>query len=376
LELNGNSQRIGARPLIQTSFTGTSSTSNPRVYDFSAPVDIQQLGPEASLFAALVGSAAFRRLNEIRFLGGIDYLIVRSPNGAPNNIRYTRYQHSVGVARLALMYGRACELALSDRRVILAAALLHDIGHAPLSHSLEPAFLELFGIDHHQATRDIIRGHVPIGRELYKLLREHQVDVDRLTSIIEGDDGGFHGFFSGPINFDTIEGILRSKNYAQSTPTAVFPELIVDAAVNRASRAHKDLVDSFWASKDFVYKYVINSKSGVLADYVCQVFLRKNFSDVRVDDYFTTEEQLFKKLPGLRLLLTSPNFASSVAVHVPERISFKKRRFFVDDDASFFERNDLARYRQTKEEATLMVSPNKPRPESSHIGDFFDDESD
>lgn len=183
---------------------------------------MQQLVLEYPLFSALVGTVAFRRLNEIRFLGGIDYLIVRSPNGAPNNVRYTRYQHSLGVARLALMYGRACELSSTDQHVILAAALLHDVGHAPLSHSLEPAFLELFGIDHHQATRDIIRGHVPLGRELYKLLREHQVDVDRLTSIIEGRDDGFHGFFSGPINFDTIEGILRTKNYAQSTPNPLL----------------------------------------------------------------------------------------------------------------------------------------------------------
>jgi HD superfamily phosphohydrolase len=337
---------------------------------------MQQLFLEDPLFSALVGSAAFRRLNEIRFLGGIDYLIVRSPNGAPNNVRYTRYQHSLGVARLALVYGRVCEISSTDRRIILAAALLHDVGHAPLSHSLEPAFLELFGIDHHQATRDIVRGHAPIGRELYKLLREHQVDVDHLTSIIEGEDDGFHGFFAGPINFDTIEGILRTKNYAQSTPNAVAPELIVDAAVNRASAAHKELVDNFWISKDLVYRHVINSKIGVLADQVCQSFLHRNRSDVRADDYFTTEEQLFRKLPGLRPLLINPQFASLVALHVPQQISFNKRRFFIDESANFFERNDRARYRQTKEPAVLTVFPAAPRSESNQIGDLFSDESD
>jgi hypothetical protein len=272
------------------------------------------------------------------------------------------------------MYGRACELSSNDRRIILAAALLHDVGHAPLSHSLEPAFLELFGIDHHQATRDIIRGHVPLGRELYRLLREHLIDVDHLTSIIGGEDDGFHGFFSGPINFDTIEGILRTKNYAQSTPNAVAPELIVDAAVNRASPAHRELVDNFWISKDLVYRHVINSKAGILADQVCQSFLHRNVSNVRADDYFSTEEQLFRKLPGLRSLLINSHFLSSVPLYVPQQISFKRRRFFIDDGVDFFERNDRARYRQTKEPEVLLVSPAIPRSESSQIGNLFSDE--
>ena len=264
--------------MIQTSFViGNSAADNPHVYDFSAPVDLKKFVLEDPLFLELVATSAFRRLAEIRFLGGIDYLIVRSPNGYANNTRYTRFQHSLGVARLALMYSHACELSVVDRRLVFTAALLHDIGHAPLSHSLEPAFSRLFGMAHHHATRDILRGHVPIGRELYKLLRDRQVDIDGVTAIIAGEDDRFHGFFSGPINFDTIEGILRTKTYAQSAPSVVAPELIVDAAVNRSSPAHRELVDQFWKSKDLVYRHVINSNSGVLADQVCQSFLYKSF---------------------------------------------------------------------------------------------------
>jgi HD superfamily phosphohydrolase len=94
------------------------------------------------LFAELVATPAFQRLKSIRFLGGIDYLLVRAPNGAKGNIRYTRYQHSLGVARLALLYCEERGLSFSERRMIWVAALLHDVGHAPLSHSLEPVFQE------------------------------------------------------------------------------------------------------------------------------------------------------------------------------------------------------------------------------------------
>lgn len=363
--------------MVQTYFAiGDSPANNPQVYDFSAPVDLAKFVIEDPLFLEVVGTTAFRRLNEIRFLGGIDYLIVRSPNGAPGNVRYTRFQHSLGVARLALMYGRACELSSVDRRMIFTAALLHDIGHAPLSHSLEPMFHHFFGVDHHQATRDILRGHVPIGRELYKLLRNHRVDIDRLTAIISGKEGGFNNFFSGPINFDTIEGILRTKTYAQSVPNVVAPELIVDSAVNRTSAAQRDLVDHFWICKDQVYRYVINSKLGVLADQVCQSFMRRYISSVQAEDYFTTEEQVFRKFPGLRQLLTSSDFASQVSLHVPDTISFTRRRFFIDKAADFFERNDSDRYIQTREQATLTVKPVQLHGRPSSTGDLFNDEGD
>ena len=76
--------------------TGYSPT-NPQVYDFSAPVDLTKAVTEDPLFLQIASTAAFRRLREIRFLGGIDYLVVRSPNGQPGNVRYTRFQHSLGV---------------------------------------------------------------------------------------------------------------------------------------------------------------------------------------------------------------------------------------------------------------------------------------
>jgi HD superfamily phosphohydrolase len=111
---------------------------NRPAYNFSDPLDLKQMARYDPLFAELVATPAFQRLKSIRFLGGIDYLLVRVPNGANRNIRYTRYQHSLGVARLALLYGNQRGLSFSERRILYVAALLHDVGHAPLSHSLEP----------------------------------------------------------------------------------------------------------------------------------------------------------------------------------------------------------------------------------------------
>lgn len=315
-------------------------------------MDVGKLA-EDSFFIELVRTEAFQRLGAVRFLGGIDYLLVRSPNGVQGNTRYTRLQHSLGVARLASEYSSNLDLSQADRRLLVAAALLHDIGHAPLSHSIEPVFRESFGMDHHGATKDIIFGHAPIGRAIYKVLRSHEIDIDHLSSLIAGKDTGFHSFFSGPINFDTIEGILRTREFGNA-PAAFTPDVVVEAAIARSSAVHEAIVDQFWKYKDQVYRHVINSSLGVLADQTCQVFARANLANLGPADYFATEEALFKKLPGLRPLLTRTDFASEAAKYFPETIHHTARRFLINPACNFFERDD-ARYFQTREHQLLRV---------------------
>ncbi len=127
-----------------------------RPYDFKAPLDPAAAADVDPLLPRLIATPAFQRLRNIRFLGGIDYARIPAPNGKPGSRRYTRYQHSLGVARLALLYADVRQLGPDERRLIAVAALLHDIGHAPLSHSLEPVFKAEFAIDHHTATEEIL----------------------------------------------------------------------------------------------------------------------------------------------------------------------------------------------------------------------------
>jgi len=315
----------------------------------------RHLATGSRIFRELVHTRAFQRLENIRFLGGIDYLLIRAPNGAGGNIRHNRFEHSVGVAWLALLYSDTVELPNRERDLLTAAALLHDIGHAPLSHSLEPVFLEEFGIDHHSATESIILGESPLGTDVNEVLRQHSINVSRLLNLIRGEESSFHLFMAGPINFDTIEGILRSSIYFRPKPNFPKPEAVLDAAIRRTGDDDRAVVDQFWLAKDYVYQHLINSDYGILADYVCKAYLRQNLNDsrkenrVNADDYFSTEADLFKKLFGLRKILTDPNFDSLTVPQLSEPIPYKNRRFFVQRDADFFSRDDFKRYRQTKE---------------------------
>lgn len=95
----------------------------------------------------LIDTPEFQRLRRIRQLGA-GYL-------AFQGAEHSRFSHSVGVAFLAK---RVFDILSEDpncpngtdleevRRVVLAAALLHDIGHGPFSHLFE----KTFGQKHHE----------------------------------------------------------------------------------------------------------------------------------------------------------------------------------------------------------------------------------
>ena len=346
--------------------------------DFRGPTDLPVATGNDRLLMELIETRAFQRLKEIRFLGAIDYRRIRQPNGKSRAIRYTRYEHSLAVMRLGLRYCLKRQLPFPERRLVCTAALLHDIGHPPLSHSVESVFKAEFGLDHHTATEDIICGRVPLGKNVHSVLRYHGVSVDELVAVVSGKAMRFDGFFRGPINFDTIEGILRSYRYVDPSPTVPRPDTVADSAMERANNGDRGVVDTFWKFKDWVYNNIINSPDGVLADFACKMFLERNLARVERDSFFGTETKFFQQLPGLRELLTSRTFKEEVIRVVDEPVYYVARSYYINQDGDFFAQQDDIRYRHTRNRRVLVLDP-PPGPVSmeevtSSQGALFDDD--
>jgi uncharacterized protein len=333
--------------------------SGGSIYNFAKPINADSSFFADPLFPALIATPAFRRLRSIRFLGAIDFKIDRSSNPKQPGIRYSRYQHSLGVARLALVYARLRDLSFEDRRLVTAAALLHDIGHAPLSHSLEPIFRECFGLEHHQATSEIISGKVHLGKEVHQALRHFKVDLDRLFFLLSRKDTSFDGFFSGPINFDTIEAILRSRRYLSSGLLDPSPDLFVEAATLREHSGHEGVIDSFWAYKNDVYKNIIGSPWGIVADYVSQQIMREHIECFSRDAFYDTEVDLFSKVPYLYKFLTNRNSDIKFLAKHGSVVLQKLRTFTVDAKFSFFARADDGRYKQARQNCAVSFKREK-----------------
>src|SRR5690606_14460996 len=121
------------------------------------------------------------------------------------------YHHSLAVACLVdqVVAERAYDRDTRDH--LLAAALLHDIGHMPLSHSAEGAMRAHLSVDHHEAGLRVLSGDWYDARLFGRWLANH-FDRERLAALISGDPAGGEGvdLFSHPVNVDTIDRIFRS----------------------------------------------------------------------------------------------------------------------------------------------------------------------
>ena len=92
-----------------------------KAYDFISP-DTGDLDVQNILLRRIANTAAFQRLRDIRFFGALDYLLKPQPNGKTSNQRFTRYQHSIGVAALAKLYLQESYEHELDQSLCLASA--------------------------------------------------------------------------------------------------------------------------------------------------------------------------------------------------------------------------------------------------------------
>jgi len=108
------------------------------------------------LEAALIASRPFQRL---RFIHQLGFTFLVFPGA-----EHSRFSHALGAMHLAgRVYDALCAkgegllpagASAPERRLVRAAALLHDLGHAPFSHSAEELFEH--AIDHEEMTRRLI----------------------------------------------------------------------------------------------------------------------------------------------------------------------------------------------------------------------------
>ena len=269
---------------------------------------------EDPLLLELVESLPVQRLRRIGFLGAVDR--IRSRN------KHNRYDHSVGVARLALLYATQRTLSRHDARVLAVTGLLHDVGHGPLSHTLEPVFHSRFGISHHKTGREIVRGDSPLGQEVPKILARHRIDPDEVNAMIEGTHQSQHAFlFSNPINLDTIEGITRCYSFARTRKSvAVSADSMVRALAERDTLPTQ-VLDAFWLLKHQMYNLLIHHPLGLLYDGLAQAIVEQNIKDFRRRDFLLDEEQLRCSKRQLFTVLDQARQSSyALREHLPDSI--------------------------------------------------------
>ncbi|NCC30512.1 MAG: HD domain-containing protein [Chloroflexia bacterium] len=285
-------------------------------------------------YASIIKTAAFQRLKDISFLGALNYTF----STRLSQKDCTRATHSLHVAALANYV--ATERGYCDdlKRHLVVAALLHDIGHVPLSHSVEAFTRNRLGQTHHDLGEAIIDGKVPGLRSLNRLLAgivDRQVIIDLIegNANCEGAD-----LFAAPINIDTIDGILRTSAYFGDGPKTFLRRslCLTKAAFLKTSLSPKQRgdLDAFWHLKHHVYQNRIHSRMGLLSDFVGSQYFFSKQSAVGHDDLVSTEgawkkkySDLFASLKVIKSKRALPSWLDQ------DLVSFKRREYRIEPNA-------------------------------------------
>lgn len=185
----------------------------------------------------LIDTLPFQRLRRIQQLG---FTSLTYPGA-----RHSRFEHSLGVYMLTrqvithlLRQPQHLHLTTEDLNTVLAAALLHDVGHYPYSHSLEE--LELRYIRKHED----IGAEIITGPEVGSVLREHwRVDPARVARImhyrtdLSPQDALLHEIISGSVDTDKLDYLVRDARHCNVAYGAVDVERLIQSL-----RLHRDPV--------------------------------------------------------------------------------------------------------------------------------------
>ena len=138
--------------------------------------------------------------------------------------------------------------------------MLHDIGHCGFSHSLEPVFEEKFTITHHDISKEIITDSPYLARIWVK----HNVDPSRIIDTIEGLLNFRDKVIAKmPINFDTLDGIVRTeKRFSSSDLANLISTQVLLPSVIRMTGAinYNNLIRSGNRKKEFTAHLSIMTK--------------------------------------------------------------------------------------------------------------------
>ncbi|CAI2431104.1 HD domain [Serratia fonticola] len=248
---------------------------------------------ENSKLSEIINTPAFQRLYDISFLGAIDY----SDCSKLVKIERSRAYHSICVAGLANYISIERNYSKELKENLIAAALIHDIGHMPLSHSAEPYIKSHLGYGHHELGESIIDGKVKSDKKLHDILK-NKFDIGFLKELLSNklsSDGG--DLFSNQINIDTIDGITRCLEYKGVNKSnslnrlAIAKAAFVSGDENKYRLTH---LDDFWKAKHFVYCNYINNKHGVISDTLSQIFFEEK-NDIDESDLLSNEKKWMKK---------------------------------------------------------------------------------
>lgn len=142
----------------------------------------------------IIDTPCFQRLRRIKQIG-FGNLVYPGAN-------HTRFEHSIGTMHIAQLLTQKMDISDKIKDEIISAALIHDMGHPPFSHSSERLVNKYLGLAHEDLVKET---------EIKDILAEKGLRTGEVFQHIKGNSS--IDIVSGDIDADRMDYLVRDSYY-------------------------------------------------------------------------------------------------------------------------------------------------------------------
>jgi len=292
----------------------------------------------------LMETLELQRLNSIRQLG-LTYLVFPGAN-------HSRIEHCLGVSHVAGRMADALGLPPEDRDLVLAAGLLHDVGHGPFSHTLEHVLSTDASVDHMHLTQRIIRGEddnvaaeerkaFPAVPRIPEVLEKHGLKPSRVADVIRGAGPGalqgrlhdfprrrrarrtvLHQIVHSAVDADQVDYLIRDAHYTGVALGVIDVDRLMQTLVLRDGQMAVDrkglpALEGILVARGLMYSSVYFHKTVRIAEQMVARAVERSEAPIALVQKMVDHELL-------SWLVNRGGFAREVALRVKYRKLFKR----------------------------------------------------
>jgi len=224
--------------------------------------------PEELMIMELIDTIAFQRLRRIKQLGSASLLF----HGAESS----RFTHSIGVFYVARkIYKVLIEKESSfceNKFVLYGAALLHDLGHGPLSHTSET----IFDHNHEKWSQNLVKDYSPINSILKKYDNELPKQIGELFESKQIFSRPLKTLISSEIDCDRLDYLLRDSYNTGTKYGLVDLERIISALTfspdgNIAIKPKGVIaIEHFLVLRNLMYRTIYNHRINEISTWILE----------------------------------------------------------------------------------------------------------
>ena len=228
--------------------------------------------PEELMILELIDTIAFQRLRRIKQLGAASLVF----HGAESS----RFTHSIGVFCIARkIFKKLIEIEpkfLCNKFVLYGAALLHDIGHGPLSHTSEVIFKH----DHEKWSKNLVINYSPIFSILKKFDRELPNQIGELFESGNLFPNPLKTLISSEIDCDRLDYLLRDSYNSGTNYGLVDLDRILSALTfspdGNISIKPKGIIaiEHFLVLRKMMYKTIYNHRINEISTWILEQIIK------------------------------------------------------------------------------------------------------